>query len=235
MPNITVDSHILNAINSYMHDNRVNLKEFAALCGVSSPAAMKWRRKGNSIRETAWNRLFPLIRSRLSDNLIGVDEDGREYYIVQKEDPSKKCDCLFVPMFTEEEMEMFVPSLDTPEKYAASIGAQNVPFVPRAQNRLFSDIFCLCVGQGMANGVMPSGTRIFASSRLNDFMNSSCSVARIDGRIQIVTFSKDGESITFRRLADGGTLAVGTLRELSSHISWIFPVLYYEVGTYTGF
>lgn len=234
MPNIIIDSHIVNAIKRYVEETKISQKTLAELCGVTPPAVINWRNEGSSIRENVWARLFPLIRSRLSDNLIGVDEDGHEYYMNQKDAKIPKCECMFVPMFTEDEIESFVPSLDTPVKYAEAIGAQNVPFVPKTTNRLFSDMFCLCVGKSLSSRMMPEGTRVFASSRMNDFQKSSCSLARIDGKTEIVTHSKDGDETTFRRMSDDSVVVSGTLKQLSEHINWIFPVLYYEVVTYSA-
>ena len=100
-------------------------------------------------------------------------------------------------------------------------------------NRLFSDLFCVCAGKSISSKITPKGTRIFASSRMNDFHKSTCSLARIDGKVELVTYSKNGDDVTFSRLSDDSVLAVGTIQKLSEHINWIFPVLYYEVVTYS--
>lgn len=232
MPNIIVDVHIANALKEYMEYNDLTLRDVGKLCGVSSPAVMKWKGVGHSIRENAWARLFPLIRSRLPESMIGVDQSGREYYRSIVAENPMRCDCEFVPMFTVEQMLGFFPTLDTPKKYGTKIRAKNVPFVSKNAKKLFTDVFCMSIDEALSCPLLPAGARVFSSARLNDYDNSTMSLAMIDGRIEIVRCVHGDEFITFSRLQDGKKLIEGDASSLASRIKWIFPVLYYEVDTY---
>lgn len=227
-----VDSHISAAIERYLRDNDMTAKELCIKLGISEPAMIKWRRPGNGIVQRNWEVLFPMIKQYLPEERMYTDERGEEQYSSLLEGTggnpyfTPKYMPQMVPMFSFEQLENFPYIVKSIEQHSIDLDVKRIDYRPR-EKRTGSGVFAMKIN--FQNNVLPQNALLFASSELRP--KDGCIVLFLNtaGKLDIGAFSIDASRYSIVTLNGRVEGAINSIRE---SISWIFPVLYYEVVTY---
>ena len=227
-----VDSNIANAIDRYLKDNNKTARELCKMVGISEPAIIKWRRPGKGILQRHWLVLYPYIKNYLPRERIFLDENGEEQYSSALEGTSgtrpyfkPKYVPQMVPEFTQEQFENFNYVVDSVEQYASRIQTPFVEYSPKTPSG--SGVFSI---KSENLGIIPDGATIFVSSQLRPKNNSIVFFSEVGsneikiGQYKVVA---DKYSIVF-----GNEKIGGSINKIREKISFMFPVLYYEVVTF---
>ena len=227
-----VDSHISEAIEKYLKANKIPAKELCKTLDISEPAFVKWRRPGKGILPRNWGVLFPLIKPYLPKSRFYIDERGEECYSSLLEGTggssyfTPKYIPQMVPVFTFKEIESFQYIVQSIEQYAIEKSANRIEYRPRV-SFTGSGVFALNVD--FENGIIPSGALLFASTELRPKSDGVTLFLESSGGVNIGRFNVvDGKYF----INSGKETISGPILEISKKISWIFPVLYYEVVTF---
>ena len=228
MANQKVDQVIVNAISAWMSQNKLTLLNVASMCGVTPAAVRKWKVVGNKIRENKWVILFPQIKRFIPPELIKEDEAGKEQYISRELDAEALGKVQGIPLFTMEQLSELYPNLQSAKKYGIDLNSPTIPFLPRIP-RAFRDMFAVIVGSG-CDRVIPEGARLYTSTSMNDLTASSIAIVKTnDGRVVISDVEYDNSIMTLTDRSNGKKLVSGKISDVGRFVSWVFPVISYEV------
>lgn len=227
-----VDRHIVAAIDRYQRDNKMTAKEMCEKLGISEPAFVKWRRPGKGILDRNWDILFPMIKPFLPKERFYIDQLGNEQYSSMLEGAGGNPYFIpryipqMVPEFTSEELKAFPYIVQSVEQYAINLNAPRIEYRPRTQGA-GAGVFALTVD--FENGIIPVNSLVFASTELRPKDGSIVFFSDSNGELNLGRFQVSGQKYS---VATSGRYIEGSVTEIREKISWIFPVLYYEVVTF---
>lgn len=227
-----VDENIAKAIERYLIEKNSTARELCKIVGISEPAMIKWRRPGKGILQRNWMLLFPLIKKYLPKDRIYIDENGEEQYSSTLEGTGgnpyfhPKFIPQMVPVFTFEQLSKFNTMIMTTEQYAIQLECPRIEYRPRIQG-FGSGVFAMNVN--FESSIIPKGALLFASSEVRPKNNSIVIFSDNAGNVKIGRYSIIADK--FSIVADDGKTG-GSIEKIREKISFIFPVLYYEVVTF---
>jgi hypothetical protein len=228
-----VDANIATAITNYLTENNLSAAELCKKLGVSEPAFVKWRRPGKGITQRYWDELFPLIKTFLPPERIYIDGTGKEQYSSMLDGTggnpyfTPKYIPQMVPVFSVQEMKEYPHIVQSIEQYAININAQRIEYRPRKQG-CGSGVFAMNVD--FENSVIPVGALLFASAEVRPVNGCVIMFSDSSGEISIGRYTQTADKYSIEYGND--STVCGLLSEIRAKISWIFPVLYYEVVTF---
>lgn len=228
-----VDANIATAITNYLTENNLSAAELCKKLGVSEPAFVKWRRPGKGITQRYWTQLFPLIKPFMPPERIYVDGTGNEQYSSMLDGTGgnpyfqPKFILQMVPVFTANDLAEYPYIIKNIEQFAIDKNAPRIEYRPRAKN-CGSGVFA--VNYDMESGVLPKGALLFASSELRPKNGSLIVFLDNSGAVQFGKYVQNDDEYTI--IVNRGTTIKGALNKISEKISWMFPILYYEVVTF---
>lgn len=231
-----VDTGIVKAIEAYLEENQIGYRDFSEKMGLSPAAITKWRKVGNGITPMRWRKLFPLIKPYLPKDRIYIDDAGHEQYSSNSEHQSgyvfePKFIPIMVPTFTLEQIAKFDDTLESVMQFGTKNKAPMVEYRPKHADK--SNVFAVTVDDDSMMPILPKGSRLFV-----------CASERpVDGRLVVAmplgkkpligTYSRTGDFFAINEITgDKSKHIVGKARNARLILSWIFPVLYYEVVTF---
>lgn len=230
-----VDSEISRAIDRYLHENELTYEEFSKRMGVSPACITKWRRVGNGITPIKWESLFPMIKQYLPESRIFIDDSGREQYSSATEHQSSyvfepKYLPQMVPTFQLDRLKNFDNTLESIIQFSEKNSSKLSEYRPKHPN--VSGVFSVDINDNSLAPVIPAKTRLFACTSERP-QNGGLVIANPASADVIVgRYSRKGSRFYIHSLYGNIVLISGEITDARSLISWIFPVLYYEVTTF---
>lgn len=227
-----VDENIAKAIEQYLIETNSTARELCKIVGISEPAMIKWRRPGKGIMPRNWMLLFPLIKKYLPKDRIYLDENGEEQYSSTLEGTGgnpyfhPKFIPQMVPVFTLEQLSKFNTMIMTVEQYAVQLKSPRIEYRPREKGFGYG-VFAFNVS--FESSIIPKGALLFSSSEVRPKNNSIVLFADNTGKVKIGRYSIIADK--FSIVSDDGKIG-GAIEKIREKISFIFPVLYYEVVTF---
>jgi hypothetical protein len=232
---VKVDSHIVAAIKSYLHDNDMQAQDFAARLGVTPAAITKWCRVGSGITDQKFDALFSKIKKYLPKDRIYIDDAGSERYSSATASASQyifepKYVPASVPVIPLEQMAVFDNMLESTEQFARRINAESVEY--RAKHSGKTGIMAVKINSDIYSPVLPSSATLFVSTAETPKQSSLCVVKTTSGDVFVGVYSSKDDKFSFTDVWNRKEIMSGNIQKARALIQWIFPVLYYEVVTF---
>lgn len=227
-----VDSNISAAIDRYLKSNGMTAKELCKKLGISEPAIIKWRRPGKGILNRNWIDLFPLIKPYLPKERFYIDENGEEQYSSTLEGTGNnqyfipKYMPQMVPVFSLQEITDFPYIVQSVEQYSANIKSERIEYRPRTQG-CGCGVFAMTVEK--ENEFIPKGALMFLSTDVRPKNGSVILFMDSNGDVNFGSYQLIADKYS---ISSTGNRIGGAVSKIREKISWIFPVLYYEVVTF---
>lgn len=230
-----VDSEISRAIDRYLHDNKLTYDDFSKLMKVSPACITKWRKIGNGITNHKWGMIFPLIKKYLPADRIFIDDAGKEQYSSATLHQSSyvfepKYIPLMVPTFQLAELADFDDTLESIIQFGERSKVKLSEYRPKHPD--MSGIFAIVVADNSLAPVLPEKTKLFACT--GERPNDGCLVVAnsANGKPVIGRYKRSKSNFYVSSVIDDKDLISGEIKDARNIITWIFPVLYYEVVTF---
>ncbi len=230
-----VDSNISRAIDSYLDDNNITAGAFARDMKVSPASVTKWRKVGSGINSVRWERLFPLLKMYLPAERIYIDDAGHERYSSATRHQSgyvfePKYVPQMVPTFPLSDLSEFDDTLESVTQFGERRRASLSEYRPR--HPVAGGVFAVELTDDGLAPVLPAGSKLFASA--GERPHDACVVVvnADGGRMMIGRYRRNGDQFSVLDIAGGPVLLSGAVNDARRLITWIFPVLYYEVTTF---
>ena len=230
-----IDSHIVRAIDQMVKDRKISFEDFAREQGCSPAAITKWRKVGNGITSARWEKLFPLIKKYLPKDRIYIDDAQRERYSSATEHQSSyvfepKYVPLMVPVFTLEQIAGYDDTLESVTQYGIELKARLAEYRPKHKEK--SSVFAVSLTDNALAPVLPDKTTMFVCAGERP-ENGGLIVALLKGSDKplVGRYARIADRFAVKSL-NGEILADGIVADAKNTLTWIFPVLYYEVVTF---
>lgn len=230
-----VDSHIVNAIDKFIAEHGIGYDGFARKLGVSCAAITKWRKVGNGISPVRWERMFRLLKPYLPADRIFINDAQEEQYSSATEHQSSyvfepKYLPLMVPVFTMDQIGTYDDTLESVTQLGVRLKVKNAEYRPKHKEK--SSIFAIGLSDDRLAPVFPAKTTLFVCASERPVDGSLVLVLPTGGKTAIGTYSRRGDSFSVTSAVGGKTVLKGKVADAKKLITWIFPVLYYEVVTF---
>ena len=229
-----VDTNIVNAIESYLAENKIDYMNFAELIGVSAASVTRWRKAGSGITKMRWQSVFNLIRKYLPNNCIYIDDAGREQYLSITSKPASqvyepKNIPIMVPTFSLEQLSEYDNLHESMTRFGTRIGAATSEYRPKLPDK--SGVMIVLLTDDSLAPVLPRGTKLFVGTgeRPED---GNLVIAKLASAGLIVGRYLRGDDDFQINGINNELMIFGAVKEARNSITWIFPVLYYEVETF---
>lgn len=229
-----VDSHIVRAIDKFIADNGMSYEDFARKQGVSCASITKWRKVGNGITAKRWEKLFPLLKKYLPADRIFINDAQREQYssVAAKQSSyvfEPKYIPLMVPVFSMKQIATYDDMLESVTQFGVRLKAKTAEYRPKHKEK--SSVFAVSLTDNALAPVFPAKTTLFVCGG-ERAENGGLVLALTAGKKAILgTYKRQGDKFAVIS-ADGKTAAEGKVADAKKLLTWIFPVLYYEVVTF---
>ena len=229
-----VDSNIVKAIELYVKNNTDGFVDFAQKFGISPAALTKWRKVGSGITNKKWQQLLPLIRKYLPDDRFYIDDAGNEQYssVTAKQSSyyfEPKYIPIMVPTFTPEQLSDYDDMLESITQYGANLKVKTSEYRPKHQQK--TSIMAVKIDSKDFEPMLPANSTLFVCTGERPHDNCIVIAKLVSGDIIIGKYNRSSNDFTIRDFSSGELLQ-GTASDVRSIITWIFPVLYYEVITF---
>lgn len=229
-----VDTGIVKAIEAYLEENQIGYRDFADKLGLSPAAITKWRKVGNGITPMRWRKLFPLIKPYLPKDRIYIDDAGHEQYSSNSEHQSgyvfePKFIPIMVPTFTLKQIAKFDDTLESVMQFGTKSKAPMVEYRPKHADK--NNVFALTIDDDSMFPILPKESRLFVCASERPVDGSLVAVMPVDQEPFIGRYSSSKGEYSITQIVGGRSLS-GKSKDARTAISWIFPVLYYEVVTF---
>lgn len=230
-----VDSHISHAIDQYINDNGISYEEFANRLGVSCASITKWRKVGNGMTSKRWATIFPLIKKYLPKDRIFIDDAQKEQYSSTISHQSSyvfepKYVPLMVPVFSLAQIGSYDDTLESVTQLGVRMKAQKAEYRPKHSDK--SSVFAIRLADDGLAPVFPKDTTLFVCAGERPADGGLSVALRAGTETPVIGFYKrigDRFSVT---TAAGDEAISGGVADAKKLLTWIFPVLYYEVVTF---
>jgi transcriptional regulator with XRE-family HTH domain len=219
-----VDIYITEALDKYCVQHRITQKQFARQLNVSEATMVKWRRQGTGISDIRWKSLFKLIRPYLPSDRIYLASNGEECYSSLNETVGKynyfspKFIPALIPVLTASDLLKYNSFVQSIEQFAADHALPRVEYRPRIQSA--GGLFAYQTTEEQEH--IPAGATLYASTEARPKQNQITIAVTKDKRIVVGKYSASANTFKIGSLH-------GSLDEISSILSGIFPVIVYEV------
>lgn len=231
-----IDSHIVRAIDQFIDENGISYEEFARQQGVSCASITKWRKVGNGMTAKRWAKLFPVIRKYLPQDRIFIDDAQKEQYSSAAAKQSSyvfepKYIPLMVPVFSLEQLANYDDTLESVMQLGIRLKAKQAEYRPKHKEK--SSVFAVEITDNALAPVFPAKTTLFACAGERPVSGGLAVALPVGGKVILGTYTQRGGSFSVVS-ADGNPEAKvkGKVSDAKKLITWIFPVLYYEVVTF---
>lgn len=230
-----VDSHIVNAIESYLSEHQIGYVAFAEQLGVSAAAVTKWRKVGCGITQMRWRNLFTLIRKYLPKDRIYIDDAGREQYssVAAKQSSyffEPKYIPLMVPTFTLDQLAEYDDMLESVTQLGSRLKVSSTEYRPKHPDK--SGILAVALNNDDLGPILPHGTKMFICTGERPTDDCLVIAKPVNGNPVVGRYSKSRDSFSIQNVCNGGNCITGKIKDARNIITWVFPVLYYEVITF---
>lgn len=232
-----VDSHIVNAINSLIADQKISFEELANRLGVSGATITKWRKVGNGITRMRWSELFPMIRKYLPKDRLYIDDAGKEQYSSAAAKQSSyffepKYVPLMVPSFSLSQIAAYDDTLESVTQLGERLRVPMSEYRPKHKEK--SSIFAIHLDDDLLAPVFPKRTTMFVCGGERPVSGGQVVVLAAGAKQPIIGTYLRKETEFSVIPADGNPKHAisGKVTDAKKLITWIFPVLYYEVVTF---
>ena len=232
-----VDSHIAHAIDQCIAESKVSAEEFARQLGVSNASITKWRKVGNGITQIRWDGLFPLIRKYLPKDRLYIDDAGKEQYSSAAAKQSSyffepKYVPLMVPTFSLTQISAYDDTLESVTQLGERLRVPLSEYRPKHKEK--SSIFAIHLDDDLLAPVFPKRTTLFVCGGERPISGGQVVVFAAGAKQPIIgQYIRKGTEFSVVP-ADGNPKHAisGKVEDAKKLITWIFPVLYYEVVTF---
>ena len=230
-----IDTNIVKAVEKYLQDHQIGAMDLARILKVSPATMTKWRKIGNGITEAKWDILFPMIQKYLPAERIFINDAGVAQYssAVPKEstyffDP--RYVPAMVPIFNAEQLSGYDNMLESVMQFGKHCKAKTIEYRAKHQNK--QGVFALKVGNNDLAPVLPENSTLFACTSDTPVSGNMVIFKTTDNTVRIGRYEQN--NYNFRIMAVGGNkqIATGKISEARTIITWVFPVLFYEVVTF---
>lgn len=238
---IKVDSHIAEAISKFINEQGMTQSRLAEKLGVTNASLTKWRRVGNGITSQKWLKLFPLIEKYLPKERFYTDDAGKRQYSSTVETASgyyfeSKYTPMMVPLANPEQLEKLNTKIESVTQFGQRMSLPTVECRPKFRGQ--TEILAVSIEGNEYSPILPAGTTLFICTTLLP-QNEGLVVAKpTSGKSVFVgrfIWAKEGRGKpSVRLISVNGHDTLMTLAEdkVDESLSWIFPVVHYEVITY---
>ena len=230
-----VDSHIVRAIDKYITDHGISYEEFARQQGVSCASITKWRKVGNGMTGKRWSKLFPVIKDYLPQDRIYLDDAQKEQYSSATAKQSSyvfepKYIPLMVPVFSLKQIGTYDDTLESVTQLGIRFKAKEAEYRPKHKEK--SSVFAVALTDNALAPFFPEKTTLFVCAGERP-ANDGLTIALPAGaNIPVIGYYQRIND-TFRVTTPSGKVAIsGKVADAKNLLTWIFPVLYYEVVTF---
>lgn len=229
-----IDSHIVRAIDKFITENGISYEEFARQQKVSCAAITKWRKVGNGITPARWERLFPLLKKYLPQDRIFIDDAQKEQYSSAAAHQSSyvfepKYMPLMVPVFSMKQIAAYDDTLESVTQLGVRLKAKKAEYRPKHKEK--SSVFAVSLTDNALAPVFPVKTTLFVCAGERPVDGGLALTLPVGDGAILGTYKRQGD--TFSVIAPDGTPAIeGKVADAKKLLTWIFPVLYYEVVTF---
>ncbi|MDD3165299.1 MAG: hypothetical protein PHS97_05530 [Oscillospiraceae bacterium] len=229
-----IDSNIVSAIEAYLSENRIGYVEFSEGMGVSAAAITKWRKVGNGITKSRWEQIFPLIKKYLPTDRIYIDDAGHEQYSSATAKQSSyffepKYIPIKVPTFSLKQLEEYDDTLESVAQLGNRLKTQSSEYRPKHPEK--SGVFAVVMADNDCDPVLPKGAKLFVCAGERPITGGMVVAKPINGMPFVGKYNKSGNVFSISKLAGEDNIG-GETKDARNIISWVFPVLYYEVTTF---
>ena len=231
-----VDSAIVAAIRDYIASRNIDQQQFAQEMGVSNACVTKWLKVGNGITDRKWHVLFTKIKNFLPKDNIYINDAGVENYSSSVKGVSAY---IFEPKYTPA-MVHLIPMAELSEfdnivtsvtQFGSDIGARTIPYYAKHTGK--NSVLGVQVDSDKYAPIIPKDTTLFVCADAPN-IGSLVVVKLNDGTVMLAKYSVDSDTKQFALLdvVSEKPFAICKIAAARQLISWIFPVLYYEVVTF---
>lgn len=231
-----IDSHIVKAIDKFIEENGISYEDFARQQKVSCASITKWRKVGNGITATRWERLFPLLKKYLPQDRIFINDAQKEQYSSAAAKQSSyffdpKYVPLMVPTFSLKEIADYDDTLESITQLGERLKAKLSEYRPKHKDK--SSIFAIQITDNKLAPVFPKRTTFFVCAGERPASSGLVLMLTADKIPVIGQYRRKGDEFSVTS-ADGERehSIRGKVADAKKMITWIFPVLYYEVVTF---
>lgn len=231
-----VDSHIAHAIDQLIAERKISNEEFSRSLGVSNASITKWRKVGNGITSMRWEVLFPLIKKYLPKDRIFINDAGMEQYSSATAKQSSyffdpKYIPLMVPTFSLQEIAAYDDTLESITQLGERLKSKLSEYRPKHKEK--SSIFAIQMADDKLAPVFPERTTLFVCAGERPASSGLVVMLTADKVPVIGQYSRQGDEFSVTP-TDGNRkhFIRGKVADAKQMITWIFPVLYYEVVTF---
>lgn len=230
-----VDSAIATAIREYMISRNIDQQQLAREMGVSNPCITKWLKVGSGITDQKWQVLFPRIKRFLPKNNIYINDAGEENYSSSVKGVSSY---IFEPKYTPAMVHMIPMSaltdfdniITSVTQFGRDIAAKKVAYHAKHSGK--DSVLAVQVDSDAFAPVIPENTTLFVCADA-PHVRSLVVVRLNDGTVTLAKYSVDADrQFALLDIKTEKPFAICKIASARQLISWIFPVLYYEVVTF---
>ena len=229
-----IDSHIVHAIDQYVADNGISYEDFAKQQGVSNAAITKWRKVGNGMTPNRWARLFPILKKYLPQDRIFIDDAQKEQYSSAAAHQSSyifepKYMPLMVPVFSMKQIATYDDTLESVTQLGVRLKAKQAEYRPKHKEK--SSVFAVKLTDDAMAPVFPAKTTLFVCAGERPADGGLALVLPVGKGAILGTYTRQGDKFSIVS-PDGKPAIEGKVADAKKLLTWIFPVLYYEVVTF---
>lgn len=232
-----VDSHIAHAIDLFIAENKISAEEFSRQLGVSNASITKWRKVGNGITQIRWDALFPLLRKYLPKDRFYIDDAGKEQYSSAAAKQSAyffepKYIPQMVPTFSLEQIATYDDTLESVTQFGERLKVPMSEYRPKHKDK--SSIFAILLDNDALAPVFPKRTTLFVCAGERPVFGGQIVILPAGAKQPVIgQYIRKGAEFSVIP-ADGKPqhAVSGKVADAKKLITWVFPVLYYEVVTF---
>ena len=232
-----VDSHIVKAIDLLIAEEKISFEELSKRLNVSNATITKWRKVGNGITKMRWETLFPMIRKFLPRDRIYLDDASREQYSSAASKQSSyyfepKYIPLMVPTFSLSQIASYDDTLESITQLGERLKVGMTEYRPKHKDK--SSIFAIRLDDDKLAPVYPRRTTLFVCAGERPDASGLVVVLPVDQKTPIIgQYIRNGGEFSIKPADRNPKHAIsGKVADAKKLITWIFPVLYYEVVTF---
>ena len=230
-----VDSEISRAIDRYLHDNKLTYDDFSRQMQVSPACITKWKKIGSGITERKWENLFPMLKKYLPADRIFINDAGKEQYSSATQHQSAyvfepKYIPLLVPTFRLDQLADFDDTLESIIQFGERTKVKLSEYRPKHAG--MSGIFSVEIAGSALAPIIPDKTKLFACTGEHPHKGSLVVANAIGGKPVVGVYQTSSTKFSIFDIKKGNTMISGKIKDARNIVTWIFPVLYYEVVTF---
>ena len=228
-----VDTNIVNAIESYLAENKIGYVIFAEMIGVSAASVTNWRKVGSGISQMRWQSVFKLIRKHLPKDRIYIDDAGHEQYLsVASKTSSRVFEPQYIPImvptFSLEQLLEYDDLLESVTQFGKRLGVATSEYQPKHPDK--SGVMVVLLTDDTHAPVLPRGTKLFACTGERPEDRNLVIAKLVNAGLIVGRYFRGEDDFRITGISDD-LMIYGSVNDARNIITWIFPVLYYEVET----